>query len=438
MPACRLLAVPLLLVTSGFALATDPKVEPIPEKLREKHKLDAFYEKYADADGLPILGSKRVSDNALAEAAWIVRYMLADRKDILDAMVKQNVRAVIMAKDEFTTDVPEYRDMKPKLYWDRRARGLGATPRIPVVSGAEENLLSFRRDPYPDENIFLHEFAHAIHGTGLNKVDPAFDKRLRAAYKAATERDLWKNTYAATNHDEYWAEGVQDWFDDNAPPNASHNEIRTRAKLMEYDKGLAKLCEEVFGDKEWRYTKPRDRKLDDRAHLTDYDPKKVPTFNWRDSNLGDHAVLTVQSAVGEFEIELDAKASKAGVTNFVKVALDGGFHSGKFERVGDGGAWATVSAEWKKRWAKELKLETMPAGEKPAPTDGSVALVRDDSGVTGFVVFSGDKLAVCKADVLIVGKVSKGKDVVKKLFELPVEDGKLKPAVNIRGIFRTQ
>lgn len=438
MPACRLVAIPLLLVASTVVLATDPKVEPVPEKLREKYKLAAFYEKYADADGLPILGSKKVSDNALAEAAWIVRHLLADRKDILDAMVKQNVRAVVMAKDEFTTDLPEYSDMKPKLYWDRRARGLGATPRIPVVSGGEENLLNFRRDPYPTENIFLHEFAHAIHGTGLNKVDPTFDKRLRAAYKAATERELWKNTYAATNHDEYWAEGVQSWFDDNAAPNAQHNEIRTRAKLKEYDKELSKLCEEVFGDKEWRYTKPRDRKPEGRTHLTNYDSKDVPTFRWRDSDLGERPVLTVQSVVGEFEVELDTKAAKAAVTNFVKVALDGGFHSGRFERVADGGAWATVNADWKKRWAKELKLEKMPAGEKPVPTDGSVGLVRDDSGVAGFVVFGGNKPDVGKADVLIVGKVSKGKDVVKKLFEQPTEGDKLKPAVNIRAIFRNQ
>jgi len=353
-------------------------------------------------------------------------------------MVKQNVRAVIMAKDEFTTDLPEQSNMKPKLYWDRRARGLGATPRIPVVSGAEENLLSFRRDPYPNENIFLHEFSHAIHGTGLNKVDPTFDKRLKAAYQAATERGLWKNTYAGTNAGEYWAEGVQDWFDDNAPPDSQHNEIRTRAKLKEYDKELSKLCEEVFGDKEWRYTKPRDRKPEDRAHLTDYDPKKVPTFNWRDGNLGDHPVLAVQSAVGEFEIELDAKTSKAAVTNFVKVALDGGFHSGRFERVAGGGAWATVSTEWKKRWAKELKLEKMPATERPVPTDGAVGLVREDSDITGFVVFSGDKPEVGKADVIIVGKVSKGKDVVKKLFEQPVEEGKLKPTVDIRRLIRNQ
>ncbi len=429
-------AIPLavLLLAVGAASAADP----VPAKLKEKLKLDPFYEKYVDADGLPVLGSKKVSDDALAEAAWVVRKMLDGRKDLLKAMAQQNVRAVIMAKDEFTTDLPEQVNLRPKLYWDRRARGLGATTAIPVVSGAEENLLNFHRDPYPNENIFLHEFAHAIHGTGLNKVDATFDKRLKAAYKVAMDRDLWKNTYAATNAGEYWAEGVQDWFDDNAPPDALHNQVRTRAKLKEYDKELAKLCEEVFGDKEWRYTKPKDRKPEDRAHLKAYDPKEVPTFRWRDDDLGDAPTLVVQTSLGEFEIELDAKGAKAAATDLVKVALDGGFHSGRVERVSGGGVWATVNADWKGKWAKELKLEKLPAAEAVKPTDGMVALVRDDSGVAGFVVFSGDKLDAGKADLLVVGKLTKGKDVVAKLLALPATGGKPKKPADIRRVIRNQ
>jgi cyclophilin family peptidyl-prolyl cis-trans isomerase len=136
-------------------------------------------------------------------------------------------------------------------------------------------------------------------------------------------------------------------------------------------------------------------------------------------------------------VELDAKGSKAAVTNFVRVALDGGFHSGKFERVSGGGAWATVNGEWKKRWAKELKLEKVPASELK-PTDGSVALVRDADGVSGLVVFIGEKPDAGQADIVVVGKVSKGADVVKKLLELPAEEGKLKSPVDIRRVIRNK
>ena len=50
---------------------------------------------------------------------------------------------------------------------------------------------------------------------GLSDVDKEFDSRLKKAYDEAIRQGLWKNTYAATNHKEYWAEGVQDWFDCN-------------------------------------------------------------------------------------------------------------------------------------------------------------------------------------------------------------------------------
>ena len=59
---------------------------------------------------------------------------------------------------------------------------------------------------------------------------------------------LWAGTYAATNADEYWAEGVQSWFDLNDPPGLVHNEINKRAELEEYDPALASLIQEAFGD----------------------------------------------------------------------------------------------------------------------------------------------------------------------------------------------
>ncbi len=82
---------------------------------------------------------------------------------------------------------------------------------------------------------------------------------MKAAYDAAMTAGLFANTYAATNPDEYWAEGVQDWFDTNLtadPANGVHNGIHTRAQLMTYDPGLAALIAEVFGDRPWRYACP--------------------------------------------------------------------------------------------------------------------------------------------------------------------------------------
>ena len=117
------------LTIAASSFAADSRPGPIPVELRARLKLDDFYQKHVDVGGLPVLGSTKVSDNALCEAAWIVCQMLVGRDDLLKAMAGQNVRAVVMAKNEFTTDVPEHARLRPKLFWDRRARGLGATPR---------------------------------------------------------------------------------------------------------------------------------------------------------------------------------------------------------------------------------------------------------------------------------------------------------------------
>ena len=157
-------------------------------------------------------------------------------------------------------------------------RGLGPTRQRPAVSCGEENLLGFRGDPYREENILVHEFAHAIHLMGLNRIDHDFDKELKKIYDRAMAEGLWKGKYAATNKEEYWAEGVQSFFDTNRPPDHDHNHVRTRKALEEYDPRLAKLIGEVFRNNPWRYSKPVDRK--GAGHLTGYDPKKGKAFAW--------------------------------------------------------------------------------------------------------------------------------------------------------------
>jgi hypothetical protein len=240
-------------------------------------KLDAHYKKYLSAHGYPIVASEKVNDYALKEAAFLVDMMLAKRPDVREAMIKSGSRLIIMAHDEFTTDVPEHSRLSPKDWWDARARGLGGSQTDPVCSCGEENLLCYEGDPYATENILIHEFAHNIHLRGMVNVDSTFDARVKKAYDAAMAAGLWKGKYGSTNHHEYFAEGVQSWFDNNREPDHDHNHVNTRKELVEYDPGLAELCREVFGDTELVYTKPATRLKD---HLADYDPANAPKFEW--------------------------------------------------------------------------------------------------------------------------------------------------------------
>ena len=266
-------------LVAGLALQAAPKVAAPPAKVRAALGLDVFYQKHVDVGGFSIVSSKIVSDYALLEAAYLIRQMVGPRDDILKAMAKNKVRFAIMAHNEYTTQIPEHSDLQPRLYWNKRARGLGATPERPAVSCGEENLLLYPKDPYSTENILIHEFAHAIHQMGLSETDPTFDERLEATYEAAVKQRLWKGKYAGRNHYEYWAEGVQSWFDTNRENDFDHNHVNTRVELKQYDPRLAQLVKEVFGDGKWRYQRPATRKPAS-AHLKGYDAKKAPTFAW--------------------------------------------------------------------------------------------------------------------------------------------------------------
>lgn len=253
-----------------------------------KDGVPACYTQRLSAHGFPIVATAKTNPYALKEVAHLLNLMLDHRPDVRQAMIDSGARMIIMAHDEYSTDLPEFsrmadqpvkgfEDIPAKNYWDARARGLGGSKTDPFCSCAEENVLGFPGDPYEKECIVIHEFAHCIHLRGMVNVDPTFDMRLKTAYDAAMKAGLWRGKYASVNHHEYWAEGVQSWFDDNRVNDHDHNHVHLRSQLIEYDPGLAALCREVFGDTELKYTKPATRLT---GHMAGYDPAKTPTFAW--------------------------------------------------------------------------------------------------------------------------------------------------------------
>jgi hypothetical protein len=264
------------IISAFFALACAAEDYPVTAPPAEM-KLDPFYAKYVSASGYPVVSSAKVNDYALKEAAYLIDMMLSKRPDVKNAMIKSGSRMIVMAHDEFTTEVPEHSKLTPKDFWDARARGLGGSREDPVCSCGEENLLGFKGDPYSAENILIHEFAHNIHYRGMIELDQTFDWRVKAAYKKAMQAGLWEGKYASVNPAEYFAEGVQSWFNNNRPPDHDHNHVDTRKELKEYDPGLAALCLEVFGETMLEYTRPETRLKD---HLKGYDPSTSPKFSW--------------------------------------------------------------------------------------------------------------------------------------------------------------
>lgn len=202
-----------------------------------------FYKKYLMTGCGPILGSAAVSDQAFIQAKSKVEYWLTGRPDLQNMLRAFGHRFLVIGKNENFTTLPEYRNWNVTSPlpnpggWDERARGVHANG---CTSFGEENVLDLPTDRYRGEDILLHEFAHAIHLMAANVVIPNFDARLRGIFVAALSVGLWKGSYSASNHREYWAEGVQSWFNENI------NTVNTRAALYNYDRNLFNLLDEVF------------------------------------------------------------------------------------------------------------------------------------------------------------------------------------------------
>lgn len=269
----------LCLVALATLTASPVPITPVSPGLRERFTLSPHYTKSTVVNGFPIVGSSKVADAALREARGIASSMLVNHPEYLETMAAAHVRLAVMAPSELTTDLPEHSDLTPKDYWDKRARGLGATETRPAISCAEENLIEEPGDPYAAESICVHEFAHAIHEMALRQLIPKFDSMLFHAFTMAKAKGTWANTYAMTNEREYWAEAVQSWFDTNRHDDAEHGTIDTREEVQRADPEMAALIVRALGKVAWRYRKPSLRSADELAELGPF-PEPLPTFAW--------------------------------------------------------------------------------------------------------------------------------------------------------------
>jgi len=252
--------------------AESPRAEAILKKL------DPFYKQHVVVDDLVICSSEKVRRVALREVAYLTKKLLATRPDVLNKLVDRKRYVCIMAYNEMQNELPECRRMS--VWWAKRARGLADYP----ISCAEENLLAFKGDPYEGENIFIHEFAHGLHGA-LGALDAKFDAKLRELHSKYQETGRFRG-YGLNNHSELWAEGVQSWFHCNRAGGLDALDadgklvchVHTREQMRKHMPDLAKLMEQSFPKNEWTYV-PVLKRLDE-PHLQGYDPSKSPTFVW--------------------------------------------------------------------------------------------------------------------------------------------------------------
>ncbi len=247
--------------------------------------LSDFYKKYVNANGIHIISSGKVGDSVLTQAYKVIYAMTSYLKpEVVAAMGKVNTKVAIMGRYEGTEDIPEHsyigRDPKSlTLNWNLRARGLGGSIEFPFTSGAEENVMAYQIDKYHAEDILIHEFSHSIHLVGIYQVDSTINDKLEALLAKAREEHRYDNTYAQTDIAEYWAEGVQDWFNVNAEmpyADGKHNWVNTREELKAYDPGLYDLIAQYFP--------PVEEQIGRHAYVNLYGPDSKPEAEVADND----------------------------------------------------------------------------------------------------------------------------------------------------------
>ena len=230
---------------------------------------DPFYKRSVSSNGIPILASGKVSRQTLSRTRRIISQMLSHRPDLGEVLVREGYRLAIMAETEAITDLPENAHWKrpergdPRLtrcerkhydvrigqktdrqYWNERTRGIGGK----FTVGAEEDVLGLRSSRYYGETILVHEFAHNIL-TAIQFSDAVLYAEVEAAYVKALEEGLWKDEYASTTIQEYWAEGTQFWFNSNRLAVFGGRQILNHDDLAAYDPRLAATLRQAYGDR---------------------------------------------------------------------------------------------------------------------------------------------------------------------------------------------
>jgi len=235
--------------SGGFGCAGG--VKSYPRSLPNSH----YYRQLCTTSkGLRIVSAGRASRRALERTAFLLSQVTAyvDPR-VTASMTARGFRHAVMARypAELTTHLPEHAFLEPG-YWNERARGLGATVAVPLGSSAEENALCDSNDRYRGEDITVHEFAHSLHLLGFALVYPNFNRELQGLYNAARTANVWGGShYAMTDFKEYFAEGVQSFFNCNMADSYAPTD---RNQLSRKDPNLYAFLLRYLGNNTWSHS----------------------------------------------------------------------------------------------------------------------------------------------------------------------------------------
>ena len=229
-------------ITPKAAASPPPNMSPSPSPT----PTPIFYTQERSLPGAQIRAPSSVDARALDRASEIVTEMLvAARPDIAIRLAGRGASLVIIPRDEYITILPEFAylsgqvDPNGNSYDSFTVRGAGGILSQTATATSEENLLRLPSDPFWNESITHHEFAHAIMNLGFDARDIS---RWSGIYQIALSNQTFPGAFAMSNQDEYWAELSQSYFDVN-------NEIGGPLQLSTRDPEAFTFIQEIYGER---------------------------------------------------------------------------------------------------------------------------------------------------------------------------------------------
>ena len=219
-----------------------------PEFVSKPDWVGSFYKKCMCSYGILILASDKVNDQAFLNCYWtldaILKKMAVDKPHILKQMIKNRARVLILGKNEYNYQLPEW-----SWVTDKTLRRAGGGMETTVI---EENISNIAESDGWNTNfsLIVHEFAHTIFISGIGQADTMYTQ-IDNCYKDAMSKNLYtESSYDRNDNHEYFTGQSCRWFNANPSnlnvPNAS--KLSDREQLKIYDPNMYKIMESLYGD----------------------------------------------------------------------------------------------------------------------------------------------------------------------------------------------
>jgi hypothetical protein len=202
--------------------------------------------------GVEVKSSSDVQYSTLEKAGEMIDFMLSKDEELAQTIVKNGGCLGVYGPDETPYDIPEHREAYETS--DRYVEGYGGSMWVPISTIAEANVLRLTTGDYvtlyQNESVLVHEFGHAVKNLGVDNI-PALKAEYDAAYQNAVDNNLWPDTYAISNSDEFFATMCAIWFNVMDESYAGdwdgvRGPVNTRDELYVYDETTYNFFCKIF------------------------------------------------------------------------------------------------------------------------------------------------------------------------------------------------